>query len=72
LATCAKYREAATTISWEEGFYRTAHVCSQCVVKKMTYKKEEFLFSKINAFLQSHEDHHKADAPKRIKGFKSD
>ena len=72
LATCIKYQEAATTTSWEEDFCRTAQVRSQWVVKEMICKNQVCLFSKINAFLQSHEDHHKADAPKRIKGFKSD
>ena len=72
MATCAKYREAATTTSWEEDFCRTAQVRRQCVVRYMTCKKEVCLFSKINAFLQSHIDQHKANAPKSIKGFKFD
>ena len=72
LATCIKYQEAATTTSWEEDFCRTTQVHSQCIVKEITCKKEVCLSSKINAFLHSHKDQHKADAPKRIKGFKFD
>ena len=70
LATYAKKWDTATRISCEVCRWRIAHVQSQCVVEKITYKKEDCLLSKTTAFLQSQTDQHKTAAPTTTSGLK--
>jgi len=65
LATWAKKYDTATRVSCEEGRCRIAHVRNQCVVAKISCKKECFLLSNTTVFLQRQTDQQRAAVPTR-------